>query len=149
MNEPAVSNRANGGRDLSRPIAIAFFGPAIGSAVMLLVMIILALPFDEPDMLDMLWRVAVFVLVIGYMAGIVPSVLSALFWHFGISRLGSAVMRIAASIATGALAGSIIVWPAIELMFGTYAPDSHFYAYTAFAGAVALLATARPWRPQP
>ena len=113
---------------------------------MLLVLLLMSGVHEEPDFWDMLLRFTVFVFMIGYMAGSAPSIVLALVWHFGISRLESVGARIALSIATGAITGSLLVWPAIELMCGTWAPDAHFYAFTAGAGAIALLATAQPWR---
>lgn len=113
---------------------------------MLLVLLLMSGVHEEPDFWDMLLRFTVFVFMIGYMAGSAPSIVSALVWYFGISRFESVGARIASSIATGAITGSLLVWPAIELMFGSWAPDAHFYAFTAVAGAIALLATAQPWR---
>lgn len=146
MIEPVASETPTGKRGLPRFLAIVLVGPAVGTVVMLAVMLVLAPPFNEPDVWDALLRFSALAFLIGYLTGFAPSLLSALIWHFGISRTTRTLIRLIGVIATGALTGSLLVWPAMELVFGTYAPDAQFYLFSAGAGAFALLVTARPWR---
>lgn len=148
MTHDALSAPVDGRRDFSRLLAIALLGPGVGAVFMLFVLLAMTGLTNEPDFWVVLFSFSIFVLIIGYMAGFIPSIVSAIVWHFVIARIGRPALRIVLSLVTGAVTGSLLVWPAIVLMFGHYAPDATFYIWSAAAGAIALLATAQPWRPQ-
>ncbi|WP_196259365.1 hypothetical protein [Pelagibacterium limicola] len=140
-----MSGIEGGSGRLTWPV-IVFIGPLIGSLTMLIVIMVMSRAFEQPDFWSTIGPVTGVVLGLGYLVGLAPAIVSALVWHFGIARMGSPVGRTLLAIATGALAGSILVWPAVVFAFGSFAPNKNFYFTSGTAGAIALLVSARPWK---
>lgn len=124
-----------------RIAAIVLIGPAIGVFAMLALATLLE-PNGDLSAISEYFAPA---LSLGWVMGLIPSVLGAIGYWLAYPRLVSTPQRVLAALCIGAIAGLIGIWPAIWMLFGVMRADLQFSLMAAAAGAIALLITAIPF----
>lgn len=121
---------------------IALFGPLIGTVVLLAMMMIL--DFSPPALADLLHYLPIFA-VFGWLFGLVPAALSAIFYRLAAPRFDGFGERLLACMLIGFSCGAIAIWPAVWILSGGISGDLVFALQSGLCGAVALSVLALPF----
>jgi hypothetical protein len=134
------------GRPLPRSFIIIVFGPLVGAMAVFLYAILAGIIEGTPLPTDpglFLFYALFLVLAFGWLAGLLPAILSALAWKFVAPRVAG-WRRVAAALATGAIASMVAGWPIFVLYFPATQVTPQGTAVLGVIGAIAMAATALP-----
>ncbi|UXN75885.1 hypothetical protein N8D56_27200 (plasmid) [Devosia sp. A8/3-2] len=130
-----------------RSFVIIVFGPLVGALVVLAYVVLASFIDGSPPPADDLGYVigVGFALVIsfGWVAGLLPAILSAILWHFIAPRF-MGWLHVLVALAIGALTSMAAGWPILAVYFQAAQITPQGLAMLAFVGSLAMAATALP-----
>ncbi|KFC65105.1 hypothetical protein FF80_02862 [Devosia sp. LC5] len=136
MNAPAPRLRLGAWRLL----AVTLAGPLVGALVYVVVSLLAQLPqVTFEDVVEM----GGFMLVVGWMLGLVPAAVSALVVRF-LGLAADAPRRLVEAMAIGALSAVVALPIILPVLFGLTMPPIEVVLLFGLCGAVAFCATALP-----
>lgn len=130
-----------------RSFVIIVFGPLIGALVVLAGVLVFSLIAGNPPPADDLGYVigvgSLLIISFGWVAGILPAILSAILWHFIAPRV-TGWLRVLAALGIGAVSSVAAGWPIFTVYFQATHITPPALAMLATVGAIAMAATALP-----
>lgn len=130
-----------------RSFAIIVFGPLIGALVVLAGVFVSSFIAGNPPPADNLVYVigvsSGLVIGFGWVAGLLPAILSAIIWRFVAPRV-TGWARVLAALGIGAMSSVAAGWPIFPVYFQATHITPQGLAMLATVGALAMVATALP-----
>lgn len=132
-----------------RAALIVLVGPIFGGLAMFAIMFVVFGVLNGFPGISQSVELLGLYLIFGWLAGLLPALVSAIVWLAVEHRVTEPVRRCLLAVAIGGVSGAALIWPTVVFFAGPYAPGPLFSLPAAMAGAVALVLGAGAWHPTP